>query len=207
MRNQNSIFWNVFFNQRRYYISAIIFALLGWLSTFTVPIIIKNLIDGVFAEKPLEIKGIPGYLVSLIGGKDVLADHLWIAALAILFFLCLTALFNHMTARLSGIACEKILRQLRNRLYAKFHELADSFFAKSPTGDLIQRCTSDVGKIQPFLSNQLLESGREVVMLAVLIPFMFVLDVKMALLSLLCIPFTVIVLYINIRLPQLASCR
>jgi len=197
---KNNPFWSLFITYRRDYITAIVFTLLGWLSTFAVPVIIKNLIDGIFPARPAEMSGVAGYFMALFGGKSYLAGHLWIAALSIIFFFSMNALFRHFTARYSGIACESILMELRNRLYANFQELPDSFFSKSPTGDLIQRCTSDIGKIQPFLSNQLLESGRQVVMLAVLIPLMFALDVKMALLSLFTVPFTIVMLYVYIRL-------
>ncbi|MCP4752762.1 MAG: ABC transporter ATP-binding protein [Proteobacteria bacterium] len=188
------------YKYRRYYIAAIVFSSLGWLSNFSILIIVKNLIDGLFAGTPVEISGVVGDFVALFGGKNFLVGHLWIATLAVLFFRCLVAFFGHLTIRFSGIACHRIIRILRNRLYAKFQELSDSFFSRSETGDLIQRSTADIGKVQSFLSNQLLTSGRQVVMLVVLIPFMFVLDAKMAALSLFAIPITVVLVYVYVRL-------
>jgi ABC-type multidrug transport system fused ATPase/permease subunit len=132
MQMKNSPFWSLFITYRRYYVTAIVFTLLGWLSTFAVPVIIKNLIDGIFAVQPAEMSGVVGYFMTLFGGKSYLAGHLWIAALFIIFFFCLNALFRHFTARFSGIACESILMELRNRLYSNFQELPDSFYSKSP---------------------------------------------------------------------------
>jgi ATP-binding cassette subfamily B protein len=57
------------------------------------------------------------------------------------------------------------------------------------TGDLIQRSTSDVIAANNFLSNQLTEIGRMAIMIIILIPYMFVINVKMAALSLVLSPF------------------
>ncbi|MCP4751058.1 MAG: hypothetical protein GY866_09205 [Proteobacteria bacterium] len=66
--------------------------------------------------------------------------------------------------------------------------MSDSFFSRSETGDLIQRCTSDVGTIHTFLSTQMLDIGRIMVMIAMVIPMMFAISVKMAVLSLATVP-------------------
>ncbi len=141
-----------------------------------------------------------GYFVARLGGRNFLTHHLWIATLAVLFLLCLAAFFMHFTMRFSGIACENIVRSLRNRLYTKFQNLSDVFFSKSETGDLLQRRTSDIGRIQGFLSNQLSESGRQIVMIVIGIPVMFVVNVKMTALSLFTIPFIAFVVFVYIRL-------
>ncbi|MCP4757227.1 MAG: ABC transporter ATP-binding protein [Proteobacteria bacterium] len=185
---------------RWHYIAAIVFSQLAFLSTFTIPIIVKELIDSLFVTEPVPFSGVLGYFVVFLGGRDFLAGHLWIATLSVLFLFCLTAFFMHFTVRFACIACENIVRTLRNRLYTKFQHLSDSFFSRSETGDLIQRCTSDVGTIHTFLSTQMLDIGRIMVMIAMVIPVMFAISVKMAVLSLASVPVVATVVYVYFRL-------
>jgi len=193
-------FRNLLFSYRRYYIAAVVFAQLAFLSAFSIPIIVKNLIDSLLVENAVDFSGIIGFFVTLFGGKSFLAGHLWIVTLSVMFLFCLTAFFMHFTIRFSNIACENIVRDLRNRLYAKLQNLSDTFFSKSETGDLIQRCTSDIATIRTFLSSQLVDCGRITVMIAMVIPVMFVVDVKMAMLSLVIVPLIVAVVYYYFRL-------
>ncbi len=200
MQKNSVTFRNQLFRYRWYYIAAIVFAQFAFLSAFSVPIIIKNLIDSLLVKDSVGFSGIIGFFVSLFGGKSYLAGHLWIATLSVLFLFCLTASFMHFTIRFSNIACEKIVRNLRNGLYAKLQKLSDAFFSKSDTGDLIQRCTSDIATIRTFLSSQLVDCGRIIVMVAMVIPVMFVIDVEMALLSLVTVPFIAAAVFYYFRL-------
>ena len=200
MRKDTVTFRNQLFKYRHYYIAAVVFAQLAFLSAFSVPIIIKNLIDGLLVEDSVGFSGTVGFFVSFFGGKNYLAGHLWIATLAVLFLFCMTASFMHFTIRFANIACENIIKNLRNALYTKLQKLSDTFFSKSETGDLIQRCTSDVATIRTFLSNQLVDCGRIIVMIAMVIPVMFIVDVEMAFLSLAIVPVIAAVVYYYFRL-------
>ncbi|MBT6616231.1 MAG: ABC transporter ATP-binding protein [Deltaproteobacteria bacterium] len=200
MQKTNQPFRNLLYNYRRYYIAAVVFAQCAFLSAFSIPIIIKNLIDGLLVEESVGFTGIVGFFVTYFGGKSFLAEPLLIATLSILFLFCLTASLMHFTIRFSNIACENIVRDLRNGLYAKLQNLSDAFFSKSETGDLIQRCTSDIATIRTFLSSQLVDCGRIIVMIAMVIPVMFIIDVEMALLSLVTVPFIIAVVYYYFRL-------
>ncbi|MGB4389479.1 MAG: ABC transporter ATP-binding protein, partial [Caldicoprobacterales bacterium] len=59
---------------------------------------------------------------------------------------------------------------------------------KAETGDLIQRCTSDVETVRRFLSVQLVELGRAIIMLVAAIFIMIKIDKQMTLASVLVVP-------------------
>jgi len=59
---------------------------------------------------------------------------------------------------------------------------------KAKTGDLIQRCTSDLETIRRFLAIQFVEVGRALFMLAFALSFMLPMNVKMTLISLSLVP-------------------
>ncbi|MCP4751057.1 MAG: hypothetical protein GY866_09200 [Proteobacteria bacterium] len=48
---------------RWHYIAAIVFSQLAFLSTFTIPIIVKELIDSLFVAEPVPFSGVLGYFV------------------------------------------------------------------------------------------------------------------------------------------------
>ena len=56
---------------------------------------------------------------------------------------------------LKGKFSESIALDIRKKLYYKIQNLPASYHNTSDTGDLIQRCTSDIDTIRGFVSNQL----------------------------------------------------
>jgi len=70
-----------------------------------------------------------------------------------------SSFFMHLQYRLSAIVAEDTVKKIRKRLYAHLQSLEYEYYTKSNTGDLIQRCTSDVEKIRNFLSTQAAEVG------------------------------------------------
>lgn len=83
-------------------------------------------------------------------------------------------------------------KTLRDDLYWHLQAVPYDYHKHVSTGDLIQRCTSDVETIRRFVANQLLEMLRTLVMLIVATAIMFSLDAKMALLSTMLLPFYVL---------------
>jgi len=167
-------------------------AVLAFSCSFSIPVVIKNIIDIVLVKQPVNVSVIVRWILSLVGGISSLIENLWFATLAIIGLYSLFAFFMYFTFRFSGLASESVVRDVRDLLYTKLQKLSYSFFSAERTGDLIQRCTSDVGSAQSFLSNQLTEIGRLIIMVLFLIPFMFAIDVKMALVSLVLSPLMVV---------------
>ena len=67
----------------------------------------------------------------------------------------------------SAVAAEDTARRIRDRLYSHLQNLDYDYHVKANTGDLIQRCTSDVETIRSFLATQAVEVGRA---LALVVP-------------------------------------
>ncbi len=79
-------------------------------------------------------------------------------------------------------------RRMRDRLYDHLQHLPCTYHDKVETGDLVQRCTSDVETVRSFLSMQIVEIARAVIMLIVVIPIMCWLSGRMTLVALSVIP-------------------
>jgi len=87
--------------------------------------------------------------------------------------------FTYLKGQWAALASESIARQLRNRLYNHLQHVSIAYHDKAQTGDLVQRCTSDVDTVRLFYQSQLVELARCFI-LAVLALIIFIsIDWKM----------------------------
>lgn len=75
--------------------------------------------------------------------------------------------------RLSAVASEGISQRLRETLYDRLHHVPMKFFDESETGDLVQRCSSDIETVRVFMHSDVDEAGRMLLFLAGMIPVLF----------------------------------
>jgi subfamily B ATP-binding cassette protein MsbA len=87
-----------------------------------------------------------------------------------------------------GYVGQRVLTDLRIRLFSHVLKQSMAFFSKNSTGKLMSRMASDVEQLQEAVSSSLGELFREVVLLVALVSFIFYLDWKLALISLLIAP-------------------
>jgi len=90
---------------------------------------------------------------------------------------------------------EGTTRRLRDYLYDHIQNLTFAYHAKTDTGDLVQRCTSDVDAIRRFYADQAIGVGRIIILFLVNFIALLRLNGKLALYSIIVVP---IVLFISI---------
>ena len=78
---------------------------------------------------------------------------------------------------------ENFVKALRDKLYAHIQKLPFSWHVHNKTGEIIQRCTSDVEVIRNFITNQLMEVFRTVFLIALSLAIMFSMNVKISLIA------------------------
>ncbi len=110
------------------------------------------------------------------------------AAAAIVAFNALHGFFTYLRGRWAAEASEGIVRRLRHQLYAHLEQLPCAYHDQANTGDLVQRCSSDVETVRVFLASQVVEIARVTLFLLVAVPIMLVQDLWMSLLSLALVP-------------------
>jgi ABC-type multidrug transport system fused ATPase/permease subunit len=87
---------------------------------------------------------------------------------------------------------------MRKALYSHIQNLTYSYHAQAETGDLIQRCTSDVELINKFVNSQLLEILRSLTLITFAVSIMFSINRRMALIGIAVTPvvfFTAVVYF------------
>ena len=112
--------------------------------------------------------------------KTWLAEHLWLAGLVMVLLTIGAGGFNFLKGRLAAEASDGIARKLKNRLYGHLQRLPMRFFDRAETGDLVQRCTSDVETLRMAINNQVVEVTHALILVGTAIPLMFLLDARMA---------------------------
>ncbi len=157
--------------------------------SFMTPLVIRFTIDTVIGGKEIDLPlGLSDKLIKL-DLVPVLADNLWIAGLAIILISLCAHGFTYLRGRLSAQVSEEFSRRLRNSLYDHIQKLPYSWHSKVQAGDVIQRCTSDVDTVRRFIALQLIQLGRGIFMVILLVPIMLSMNVKMTLVSTIAVPF------------------
>ena len=171
------------------YIGSILTVVIAVAVAFISPLLLIEIIDSVIGTtKPLSLPGpIQGWLDAR-GGRDFLVNNMWIVALVLVGINVLNGLVMFLRGKWTAQASESIAEKMRNRLYRHLQTLPYDYHVKAATGDLIQRCTSDVETVRRFLSGQLVEIFRAVFMLVIALVIMLNMNVKMTLVSLMLVP-------------------
>ncbi len=86
----------------------------------------------------------------------------------------------------------RVITDLRGKLFGHIHSLPIQFFGKSRTGDLISRVTSDTGLLAQLVTNVIGDIIREPFTLIGLIGAMVVLDWKLSIMALVVFPVCIV---------------
>ena len=99
---------------------------------------------------------------------------------------------SFLSGRLAAFTGEGIARRLRNYLFDHIQRLTFTYHDKTETGELIQRSTSDVDALRRFFSEQAIGVGRIILLFTINFAAIWSLNIKLAWLSILVVPFIVV---------------
>ena len=105
------------------------------------------------------------YFADVVLGGQTLAfgtlnQTLGLIALGFVGLAIMEGLFSYASGRLAAYTAEGITRRLRDYLFDHIQRLSFAYHSKTPTGDLIERVTSDVDSLRRFFSEQAIGVGR-----------------------------------------------
>lgn len=175
--------WNFVDGYRGTYVAAIASVAIATLAAYLVPLILRLMIDSVFGDKPVDL---PAPIARFITDQitiEVLREQLWLPAALIFLVTAAAGIFQFLQKRWASVASERSAERVREELYDHLQHLSYDYHVKAQTGDLIQRCTSDVETVRRFMAIQLVEMGRALVLLFTAYPLLLSLNVPLALLS------------------------
>ncbi len=178
-------------SHRYVYVLALLGIAIGTFFSYTGPLVIKTTIDSVLGDVALDGGLFIDRIFLALGGREVLRSRLWVPALFLALIVGLQGVFTFASRSLASVAAEGSVRKLRNRLMVHLQKQEFNYFNNASTGDLIQRCTSDVDTIRRFLQTQFVEIGNTMIMLVIALSLMFSIHRPLAMLTLPIIPVTV----------------
>lgn len=188
---------------RRFFLLAVAASGIGILANFLVPQVIRFTVDSVIGTEPMDL---PGFLLNILdslGGREILRSNLLFCGAGIVICAGLSGLFNYASRMNIAKGTEGFTKKLRDTLFFHIQSLPFSWHTANQTGDIIQRCTSDVETVRNAISTQLIEVIRTVILMIAAIALMFSMNVTLSLVALAFVPF--IMLYSSIFYARIAK--
>ena len=166
------LLWRFLKGAKRYFVVAIFAAAVTALADMLQPQIIRAAIDNALGGKEPDFPIFVMEIIDQIGGFAYLGKHLWIMALAVLVVALVQVLSQYLFRVCNTKASETLVKSMRDQLFSHIEHLPFAWHMKNRTGDIIQRCTSDIDTTKNFLSEQLTSIFRITLLLALSVTFM-----------------------------------
>ena len=190
-KTNRELVWHFLRGSKAYFIIAIVCISLMNLLALIVPRVISYTVDTLITGKESNLPAFITNAIESIGGPAYIKEHLYLVAVFLMIIGALSALCNYLYRYYNNKGAETLVETMRNEIFAHIARLPFSWHTKNQTGDIIQRCTSDVDAVKNFVSGQLTEVFRVVLMVAFSLYFMFTINVKLALIAVILIPINI----------------
>ena len=171
-----------------FFIAAILLAYLNTICNAVMPQIIRVTVDSVLDTKDPKL---PDLVLRLLPLEELRADPLralWIAAAGVAIAAAVRGVCIYGMRVNLAKGSEGFVKKIRDDLYSHILRLSFDWHTANATGDIIQRCTSDVEVIRTFVCNQLMEVLRTVFVIVLYVGIMLSMNWRLALVSVVFIP-------------------
>ena len=191
-----SLVWEFLKGSKLYFAVSILAVLLVNALDMLTPQIIRTTVDSVIGTEMLDVPAFIARWVEQIGGVDYLKNHLWVIGLVIALIALAAAVCRYLNTFYNSKGTERFVKNMRNSLFSHIQRLPFSWHMKNQTGDIIQRCTSDVDMIKNFVSEQMTAVFRIVMMIVLSLSFMYAMNPKLTMVAAVFVP--VVICYSSI---------
>ncbi len=177
---------------KRFFALGIVFVFVQVIFDMVNPKVMGYTVDYIVGDT----EGMPGMVLQFVdklGGRDYVLSRLWLIAIVIILLGILGAVSRYLFRLFNSLGGENLARRMRNTLFEHILKLPYKWHDINKTGDIIQRCTSDVDMIRNFIQEQLVNLFRMVAMIIFALYFMFRIHVLLSLCA--CFFILVVVVY------------
>ncbi len=174
--------------QRHTFILALVSVMMNVLVAALVPLIIRTSLDSVLGGKPIDL---PGRIITLIGGDIAIGwvrSNLWFLLILLVSLTGIQGLFLFGRGKWSAMTSEGSAKRMRDRVYNHLNRLPFDYHVKAQTGDIIQRCTSDIETVMGFVGGQFIDAFSTIFQVVVVLVVMASMNVTYTLISIILIP-------------------
>lgn len=191
--DKKALIWRFLQGSKTMFVLSMVTASLMALADMITPQIIRAAVDNAIGGNEPTFGPAVMKLVNAVGGFEYLGKHLWILALAVLVVAAVKVIAQYGFLVFNTRASETMAKTMRDQLYTHIQHLPFSWHMKNHTGDIIQRCTSDIDTTRNFVAGQLTGLFRILVLVVLSIIFMVSMNPLLTLAALL--PMPLVVLY------------
>jgi ATP-binding cassette subfamily B protein len=172
--------------ERWRYVLAFGVMVVGIVADFMAPFLSQAVIDAVTDALDGGPRGTQpvAWITRWLGGHAWVLSHMLDCFVIMLLLSGGGALAALLSGRQIALGSERAMARLRTRLFDHIQRLPLSYHDSLETGELVQRCTSDVETIRRFLATNLAHVWRSVVMVLAVIPMMLSVSLRMSVVAL-----------------------
>ena len=193
-KGRGKLIWQFLKGSKALFILCMCCAALSALAEMVIPQIIRVTVDNVVGGAPVKDLARPVQtLLSAAGGTEVIRQNLWLAGLGVILVALVSAVARYGFRVTNARASETLVKTMRDTLFSHIERLPFQWHMSHHTGDIIQRCTSDIETTRRFISEQMTDLIRITILLVMSISFMLSMNVSMTLVAV--IPLPVIIWY------------
>lgn len=171
------------------YLGATLSMCLATLFTTSIPIVMRTIIDSVIGKEPMALPEWVAERIQQAGGREMLVGNLWVVCGVLVVLTVCQGIFQFFKGKLVAVAAENSGKNIRDRLYNHLQHLPYDYHVKVQTGDIIQRCTSDVETVRGFVSTQFIEMVQSIISFACVLTVMLSINAAYTAVSLIMVPF------------------
>ena len=186
------LLWRFLRGSKLYFLISMVAAAVAALADMVTPQIVRVAVDNAIGGKAANLPGFAMRLAERAGGFRYLGEHIWIMAAAILIVAVVKVAAQYAFRVCNTKGAERLTKTMRDSLFGHIERLPYSWHAKNRTGDIIQRCTSDIDTLKGFISEQMTSIFRIVVLLVLSMWFMLSMNVKLTLIAMIPVPYIIL---------------
>lgn len=180
---------------KRWFAAGMVLAALSSLAEMLRPRIIQFTVDSVLGDEPIALPAVLVQAVGRLGGVEWLRRSLWVPALAVIVCSLLAALLRYCYQMCTIHGGEGFVKAMRDQLFAQIERLSVRWHSEHQTGDIIQRCTSDVEEVKLFVSDHMVSLLSMIITIVMALTFIFRINVRLGLVELLSMPLIIGISY------------
>ena len=165
---------------RRCFVVAILASAVSILFNFMIPQIIRFTVDFIIGSAPMNTSRLTAYILEAVGGRELLRANLIFCAFGIIICSLLSGVFNYCSRVNIAKGTEGFIKKFRDTLFSHIQRLPFQWHTENQSGDIIQRCTSDVETVREFVSAQLIEVLQTVILVLTALIMMFSMNINLA---------------------------
>lgn len=181
------------FREKKYLSLAFFCSIFVAVFTYIFVYLVGPVLDELLGMAPRAAAVKSGFLNTVLDFFQLTRDKI-IVVLPLLLVVVIfgKGLFTFLSSFFMKTVGHRVVKRLRDDLYRHLLRQSSNFYDRVSTGDVMSRLTNDVDKIQQAISGSLADFIAEIFILFALIVRAFVIDVRLALVSLVIAPLAVI---------------